>query len=160
MADSTEAHRFKSKKNSDIVLVPQPTDDPNDPLSWPAWKKAVATVSILCFGGMGSWIIGGISPALVIIGNEFDQDLEDTVRALINWSVLLLGVGVVSHGAQPLILSVDFFLDTVRFVFRHSSGVPRRVFLAVCHSNLVCRCQKFQQLYCCTYYMCLCCQLW
>ena len=26
-------------KNSHIVLVPQPSDDPNDPLNWPQWKK-------------------------------------------------------------------------------------------------------------------------
>lgn len=26
-------------KNSHIVLVPQPSDDPNDPLNWPKWKK-------------------------------------------------------------------------------------------------------------------------
>lgn len=26
-------------KDSHIVLVPQPTDDPNDPLNWPTWKK-------------------------------------------------------------------------------------------------------------------------
>ena len=26
-------------RNLHIVLVPQPSDDPNDPLNWPAWKK-------------------------------------------------------------------------------------------------------------------------
>lgn len=26
-------------RDSHIVLVPQPTDDPNDPLNWPRWKK-------------------------------------------------------------------------------------------------------------------------
>jgi hypothetical protein len=26
-------------KNEHIVLVPQPSDDPNDPLNWPQWKK-------------------------------------------------------------------------------------------------------------------------
>ena len=26
-------------KHSHIVLVPQPSDDPNDPLNWPSWKK-------------------------------------------------------------------------------------------------------------------------
>lgn len=26
-------------KNAHIVLVPQPSDDPNDPLNWPQWKK-------------------------------------------------------------------------------------------------------------------------
>ena len=26
-------------EHSHIVLVPQPSDDPNDPLNWPQWKK-------------------------------------------------------------------------------------------------------------------------
>lgn len=26
-------------RDSHIVLVPQPSDDPNDPLNWPKWKK-------------------------------------------------------------------------------------------------------------------------
>lgn len=26
-------------KNAHIILVPQPSDDPNDPLNWPQWKK-------------------------------------------------------------------------------------------------------------------------
>ena len=28
-----------SGKNEHIVLVPQPSNDPNDPLNWPKWKK-------------------------------------------------------------------------------------------------------------------------
>ena len=73
---SEETHRWKRKENSDIVLVPQPTDDPNDPLKWPAWKKTVAMLSILWFSGMGGWIVAGVGPALVIIGNEFENDEE------------------------------------------------------------------------------------
>lgn len=49
----TAAHDLKSKDNSDIVLVPQPADDPNDPLKWPAWKKGIAAVSVMVFSGMG-----------------------------------------------------------------------------------------------------------
>ena len=26
-------------KNAHIVLVPPPSEDPNDPLNWPKWKK-------------------------------------------------------------------------------------------------------------------------
>lgn len=26
-------------KGDDIILQPQPTDDPNDPLNWPLWRK-------------------------------------------------------------------------------------------------------------------------
>jgi len=31
-----DIHRSKGK---DIILSPQPTDDPNDPLNWPRWRK-------------------------------------------------------------------------------------------------------------------------
>lgn len=33
------ALKHASGRDSHIVLVPQPTDDPNDPLNWPRWKK-------------------------------------------------------------------------------------------------------------------------
>lgn len=38
-------------RNSHIVLSPQPAEDPNDPLNWPAWKKEVI-IAILCLGAM------------------------------------------------------------------------------------------------------------
>jgi hypothetical protein len=38
-------------RNSDIVLSPQPSEDPNDPLNWPMWKKELI-VAILCLGSM------------------------------------------------------------------------------------------------------------
>lgn len=38
---SAFAHTYKhiSYGNRRIILVPQPSDDPNDPLLWPRWKK-------------------------------------------------------------------------------------------------------------------------
>ena len=36
-------------RDKDIVLAPQPSDDPNDPLNW-SWAKKVGIVSILMFG--------------------------------------------------------------------------------------------------------------
>ncbi|KAK5031512.1 hypothetical protein LTR13_007840 [Exophiala sideris] len=36
-------------KDKHIVLAPQPSEDPNDPLNWPAWKKELQLI-ILCFG--------------------------------------------------------------------------------------------------------------
>lgn len=38
-------------RNSHIVLSPQPAEDPNDPLNWPAWKKELI-IAILCLGSM------------------------------------------------------------------------------------------------------------
>ena len=36
-----------------VVLVPQPTDDPRDPLNWPQRKKYLI-LSILCLAGFAS----------------------------------------------------------------------------------------------------------
>lgn len=34
-----QAWKRGSGKDADIVLVPQPSEDPNDPLNWPSLKK-------------------------------------------------------------------------------------------------------------------------
>lgn len=38
-------------RNAHIVLSPQPSEDPNDPLNWPLWKKEVI-IAILSLGAM------------------------------------------------------------------------------------------------------------
>lgn len=38
-------------RDKHIVLSPQPSEDPNDPLNWPRYKKEVYT-AILCLGSM------------------------------------------------------------------------------------------------------------
>jgi hypothetical protein len=34
-------------RNSHIVLAPQPSDDPNDPLNWPRWQRDFVMLIIL-----------------------------------------------------------------------------------------------------------------
>lgn len=46
----TTGLRHASGKNSHIVLVPQPSEDPNDPLNWSKNKK-LAAMLIVAFGG-------------------------------------------------------------------------------------------------------------
>ncbi len=51
------AHLKKGKgKDADIVLIPQPSHDPNDPLNWPIWQRdfillLFAFVNLICVGG-------------------------------------------------------------------------------------------------------------
>jgi MFS family permease len=87
-------HAVKRKENSDVVLIPQPTNDPNDPLNWPAWKKAMAFISVGIFSGLGSWTIVGAGPAVVVVMEEFNISLSATLDGLINWCILLIGIGV------------------------------------------------------------------
>ncbi|KAK3215939.1 hypothetical protein GRF29_8g1577618 [Pseudopithomyces chartarum] len=39
-------------KSGDIVLVPQPTDSPNDPLRWPLWRKVWHSLLVLYMVGL------------------------------------------------------------------------------------------------------------
>ncbi|KAL9617545.1 MAG: hypothetical protein Q9160_007662 [Pyrenula sp. 1 TL-2023] len=48
------ATELKKRSSEGIVLVPQPSDDPADPLNWPIWKKILilAVVSLAGFIGL------------------------------------------------------------------------------------------------------------
>lgn len=39
-----DANLLKHDPSGEIVLVPQPSDSPNDPYNWPRWKKELFTV--------------------------------------------------------------------------------------------------------------------
>lgn len=60
---STGADKRSLKRDArGFVLVPQPSDSPNDPYNWPRWKKEMFMLTILygcgCVGGTYSpyWI--------------------------------------------------------------------------------------------------------
>ena len=57
-------HRaLKHDKSGTIILVPQPSGDPNDPLNWPRWRKEMFMVAAV----WGVGCVGGSSCS------EFDQ---------------------------------------------------------------------------------------
>jgi hypothetical protein len=49
--DITHSLKHATGSDAHIVLSPQPSEDPNDPLNWPKWKKELI-VAILCLGAM------------------------------------------------------------------------------------------------------------
>lgn len=44
--EHTMASRHLDHGNSDIVLVPQPSDDPDDPLNWSPRRKLLSTICV------------------------------------------------------------------------------------------------------------------
>lgn len=52
-----DSRMLKHDKTGQIVLVPQPSDSPNDPYNWPRWKKEMFTVAI----AYGCGAVGGRS---------------------------------------------------------------------------------------------------
>jgi hypothetical protein len=45
----TQGLKHGKGNNSDLILTPQPSEDPNDPLNWPQWQKDLQ-LAILGFG--------------------------------------------------------------------------------------------------------------
>ena len=78
-------------KNSHIVLAPQPSEDPNDPLNWSSWKKEIVTY-ILCFGAMlNAATIGPLlNSSIVVIATDLNRSITDVV-VISGYNLLAVG---------------------------------------------------------------------
>ncbi|KAI9670358.1 MAG: hypothetical protein M1817_004401 [Caeruleum heppii] len=74
-----------------IILVPQPSDDPNDPLNWPLWKRDVILV-ILSIMSIMAVALGPILAAITLtLSLYFERDFTD-IALLTGYT--LAGTGV------------------------------------------------------------------
>lgn len=53
------------------VLVPQPSDDPRDPLNWPEWKKTAILLLVAFAAFVGDFQSGAGIPLLPVQGEEW-----------------------------------------------------------------------------------------
>lgn len=77
-----------------IILLPQPHDNPNDPLNWPIWKRDLCLLVV----GFQTFLGGGQSPLLAAgmheLSVEFDRPIT-TISYLVGAFMLALGTGSV-----------------------------------------------------------------
>ncbi|KAF1967348.1 MFS general substrate transporter [Bimuria novae-zelandiae CBS 107.79] len=103
-------------KKQVIVLVPQPSEDPNDPLLWPAWKREIAFIVIFfnsiifaaCPGPM-------IAPATVALATQLEVPVKH-IAELSGYQLLVVGalgpvVSVLAekYGKRPQFLFASLF---------------------------------------------------
>ncbi|KAL6241046.1 hypothetical protein RBB50_011949 [Rhinocladiella similis] len=77
--------------NPHLVLIPQPSEDPNDPLRWPRWKKMMPLVLVNFFAFMVSYVITGLSTGFVLLREEFNQSTA-SITNLLSFCILTLGL--------------------------------------------------------------------
>ncbi|KAK0841029.1 hypothetical protein LTR03_010171 [Friedmanniomyces endolithicus] len=78
---------------SHVLLVPQPSDSPNDPLNWPTWRKDM----VLFLVGMSAAVVGAYGPMLGPGFVPIAAELGITVEILSQstaWLILTLGLCV------------------------------------------------------------------
>ncbi|UKZ77607.1 hypothetical protein TrVFT333_005331 [Trichoderma virens FT-333] len=73
-----------------IILVPQPSDDPNDPLNWPLWKRDLVTFT-LCWAGVLATSLGPILAANTVTLSQLFSKTFTKVALLTGY--FLLGAG-------------------------------------------------------------------
>jgi hypothetical protein len=61
----SEDAKLKTAKDGKTVLIPQPSDDPRDPLNWPAWRKHMTLLVICIAGAMGDY--GSATGAITLL---------------------------------------------------------------------------------------------
>ena len=74
-----------------IILVPQPSDDPNDPLNWPLWKRDMILVILSILSVIASTLSPLLAANTVTLSLLFDKDFAAMALAT---GYHLLGVGV------------------------------------------------------------------
>ncbi|KAL4988259.1 major facilitator superfamily domain-containing protein [Aspergillus falconensis] len=74
------------------ALYPVPTDDPNDPLLWPSWKKTSILVIVSIYSFLGNCSLVGPSVYIEIYSEEFGISHADA-SGLISYPNLAFGFG-------------------------------------------------------------------
>lgn len=87
----TGALKHGTGRNSHIVLAPQPSDDPNDPLNWSYSRK----LTIMLITGMGTILFGAcfgplLNASLVVIAMDLNVTITK-VTLLSGYQVLVVG---------------------------------------------------------------------
>jgi len=114
-----DIHKLKhaTGKHSEIILVPQPSDDPNDPLNWPRWRKHAYFATVF----FGTAVVGVIGPLLAAdqpgIAAAFNTDVQGISRVLGSYTVLTLAIATVllqpiaaKFGKRPVFLGCGILL--------------------------------------------------
>lgn len=112
-------------------MIPQPSDDPNDPLNWPVWQKNAAFYSVIFFSALANWVISGLGVGIVQVSIEFNKDIGDVVQNTISWCVLTLGIGVSLTRLMQVSL-IEFLLGSFSSVLRKAPH------FCDCHHRIVC----------------------
>ncbi|CZR58281.1 related to transporter protein HOL1 [Phialocephala subalpina] len=124
----TSRLRHDKGRNSDVLLVPQPSKSPNDPLNWPLWKKDL----MLFFICIDTAVVGAwgpmIAPGFALMSKQFDMSYN-ALNGGLGWGIFVIGIScfftnsaAVIWGRRPIFLlgNLLLFVSSVWGYFAHS----------------------------------------
>lgn len=126
--DASAAHLKRNKDG--IILVPQPSDSPNDPLNWPFWRKCACMLTIT----YGAGVVGAFGPIINAGFVQIAASLDTTTDQLskitgdlclaIGLVLILTAPASVVWGRRPVFLigNVLLLVSAIWSAASHSLG--------------------------------------
>ncbi|GAB0136948.1 hypothetical protein EsDP_00005232 [Epichloe bromicola] len=121
LSNSQKPIKYGTGKGAGIELVPQPSDDPEDPLNWPLWRKHLNLMSLLVMVGL----VGGMKTAFIPTANSLSKQyrVSHTSIAALTAAPLMVSAmtGMISstvvkcRGKRPVYLmsALVLFIGTI-----------------------------------------------
>ena len=109
---------LKYDKKTGVLLSPQPTDDPNDPLNWPTWLKWLILCQVSFAAAQTPFCSAIIIPAFKDFSLDYGITLNKaasfvSVAVMLNaWGPLLMQPLSSVYGRRPLYI-ITFIIATV-----------------------------------------------
>lgn len=136
------------KNQKDIILVPQPTDDPNDPLNWSPSRKLLSSIWQMALPFCGGISINGLTPAYLLIQAETGISLADlnTGNGLM---YLFFGLGnliaqpiAINYGRRPTAVGsltiMSFLVLWSSFMKTSAEWFANRILVGIFFSTIEC----------------------
>lgn len=120
----------RHEEGDDIVLVPQPTDDPEDPLNWSKWRKRKLAICLMIAVFSADILSTALSAVLLDIVADTGIPLADLNTGVgiqylfFGWSCLLWQPIGLTYGRRPTIIFAGLacMLCTVWSAYVKTSG--------------------------------------
>ncbi|TFK70466.1 MFS general substrate transporter [Pluteus cervinus] len=89
--DVNDAKELKhgTGRHSHIILIPQPTDDPREPLNWPRWKKELCFWTLCFTASLDGALSPMTGPAYVLLSGQFGVSVNEVTST---FGSILLGL--------------------------------------------------------------------
>ncbi|KIW91773.1 uncharacterized protein Z519_07743 [Cladophialophora bantiana CBS 173.52] len=110
LTDADGSIDAKHAGNTDIILIPVPTNDPEDPLNWTPRRKALSTFCTLLYTGLIAGAFGSTPTVLVQISNSTGLTINDLVVGVgytfltFGWGCLIWQPLAMQYGKRPMYL--------------------------------------------------------
>ena len=134
-------HGLHGENAHEIVLVPQPSDDPNDPLRWSQTRKSIAIFCAMTWCFLVAAMISGLSPAYLLIEADTGISVADLSTGngilflFLGWGTLLSQTAALAIGRRitlfiSILLTVAVTVWTA-YVTSRGEFFVNRIFLGI-----------------------------